>query len=387
MLRAQYSGSAAGCQAQHLTYEAQLEWKTTRVKRLASQLGLDSDAIVRDIIPSPSAFRYRNQVQMPVRYDAEKRQVRMGFYGFASHQMIETDSCHLQSEAMQDTLNRARDFLSNLGGKMASLVHHVIVRESKTTGDELVVFAVTQSNSRVRRALNEFEAPHVTSVCLTVQPKAVGPVWGRKLEILYGPGTLTETISGLSFSISPRSFLQVQTPVAQAMYKTVLAYADLKKDDIVLDAYSGIGTLTMLLAGQAGRAIGIEEVEASVEDARLNQAELGIDNAEFVAGRVETWLPGWVDDGGHADVVVCDPPRKGIDPTAISAVLEAKPRRMVYASCNPATLQRDLKLLIAGGYRVEAMQPLDMFPQTSHLELRCVDVPRGRKQGAYNYNV
>lgn len=369
-------GECGGCQVQHLTYDAQLSWKTSRIKRLASQLGLDADAIVRDIIASPKEFRYRNQVQMPVRFDQEKQEVRMGFYGFASHQMIETDSCHLQSEAMQDTLNRARRFLREAGGEVASLVHHVIVRESQTTSDQLVVFAVTQSSGRIRRALSAFQAPSVTSVCLTVQPKVVGPVWGRKLETLYGPGTLTESIAGMSFAISPRSFLQIQTPIAQAMYETVLAYADLKQDDAVLDAYCGIGTLTMLLAKHAGRAIGVEEVEASVEDARLNQAQFGVDNAEFVAGRVETWLPSWVQEGGHADVVVFDPPRKGIDPAAIAAVLEAAPRRVVYASCNPATLQRDLKLLIAGGYRVEAMQPLDMFPQTAHVEC-CTLLVRG----------
>ncbi|GEO27534.1 23S rRNA (uracil-C(5))-methyltransferase RlmCD [Alicyclobacillus acidoterrestris] len=361
-------GACGGCQAQHLRYDAQLTWKENRVKRVAQQLGLDADAIVRDIVPSPDAFRYRNQVQMPMRFDADKKQVRMGYYGFASHQMIETDSCHLQSEAMQDTLNRARVFLTDRGADLAGLVHHVIVRESQTTGEQLVVFVVRHSRGHVRRALAEFEAPHVTSVCLTAQPKAVGPVWGRKLETLYGPGTLKETIAGLSFAVSPRSFLQIQAPVAEKMYQTVVDYADLRSTDVVIDAYCGIGTLTLLLAGRAGQAIGVEEVEASVEDAQINGEDLGVDNAEFHVGRVEDWLPKWVEDGNRADVVVFDPPRKGIDAAAIQAVLKTGPRRIVYASCNPATLQRDLKLFLAGGYRVEVMQPLDMFPQTAHLE-------------------
>jgi 23S rRNA (uracil1939-C5)-methyltransferase len=299
----------------------------------------------------------------------------MGFFGAQSHRMIETDSCHLQSEAMQKTLVAACAFLTKLGSALAIKVHHVIVRESAMNGEQLVVFASHANSAELKRALIRFKAADVTTVGLTVQPKIGGPVWGRTVEILRGTGMLQERIGGILFRVSPRSFLQVQTPLAEQMYATVRDYAALTPEDTVIDAYCGIGTMTLMLAQTARHAIGVEEVAAAVADARANQADNSIQNAEFVAGSVETWLPKWVADGNRADVAVFDPPRKGIDPAALAAVAEVAPRRIVYASCNPATLQRDLKYLMEHGYAVEAMQPLDMFPQTSHVEC-CVSLIR-----------
>ncbi|WAH36448.1 23S rRNA (uracil(1939)-C(5))-methyltransferase RlmD [Alicyclobacillus dauci] len=361
-------GECGGCQVQHLTYEGQLEWKTSRIARVAKQVGLDADKVVRPIIGSDEPFRYRNQVQMPFRYNSDEKSVEMGFYGAATHDLIPTDSCHLQSETMQETLNEARKFLEGVGPDIASLVHHVIVRESAANGEQVVVFAVFRKPEALRAALKTFDAPRAVTTAVTVQPKLGGPVWGRTVETMKGSGTLIEEISGIPFRVSPRSFLQVQTGMAERMYETVREYAALKSDDTVIDAYCGIGTMTLMLAKESGRAVGIEEIASAVSDARVNRDDNGIENAEFIAGRVEEWMPKWVEDGGHADVVVFDPPRKGIDAAALSAVIEAKPRRIVYASCNPATLQRDLKGLLAGGYKVEAMQPFDMFPQTSHVE-------------------
>jgi 23S rRNA (uracil1939-C5)-methyltransferase len=306
-------------------------------------------------------------VQMPFRRN-EDGTVDMGFYGAQTHDMVPTDSCHLLSEAMQHTLNEARRFLETAGESVASAVHHVIVRESASTDEQLVVFAVLAMSNGLRDALGAFDAPRVTTICVTVQPKIGGPVWGPRVEVIKGSGMFDERIGDINFHVSPRSFLQVQTGLAHKMYKTVIEFADLMSEDTVVDAYCGIGTMTLMLAKRAGHAIGVEEISVAVADARLNADENRISNAEFVAGKVEEWLPKWVEGGGWADVIVFDPPRKGIDPAAISSVIEADVPRIVYASCNPATLQRDLKLLIAGGYEVVQMQPFDMFPQTSHVE-------------------
>lgn len=361
-------GKCGGCQVQHVDYPSQLEWKTDRMKRVAFNLGLDTDAVVKDIIPSDTPWRYRNQVQIPVAFDEESGTVDMGFFGLQSHEMVPTDSCHLQTEAMQQTLDKARKFLTSLGEKKASKVHHLIVRESNTTNDQLIVFAVTEDDDDLMQSLRRFHAPQVKSVALTIQPRVGGPVWGKQVTLLKGAEVMEDSVSQLKFRLSARSFQQVNPHVAEHLYKTVLEYAQLSEGDAVMDAYSGIGTMTLMLAAHAKRVVGIEDVEMSVEDARANAERNGMDNVKFHRGRVERWLPHFVASGGKIDVAVFDPPRKGIDAAAIDAVTKAAPERIVYASCNPATLQRDLQRFIAAGYRVEAMQPLDMFPQTSHVE-------------------
>lgn len=360
-------GECGGCQVQHLSYDGQLQWKESRIQRVATNLGLDM-AVVKSIIPSDEPFRYRNQVQIPVQFGEASGTLDMGFYGMQSHDIVPTDSCHLQSESMQLTLDKARKFLTSLGAEKASSVHHMIVRESAVEGQQMVVFAVSRSDDDLQAALRRFHAPNVVSVAMTVQPKVGGPVWGRTTQVLKGSEAMLERIGGVEFRVSPRSFLQVNPSVAERLYETVLSYADLSAEDTVIDAYCGIGTLTLMMAKAAKQAIGIEEVDASVEDARHNADVNGIQNAEFLVRRVEHWLPRFAASGDTVDVVVFDPPRKGVDPAAIQSVIDAKPQRIVYASCNPATLQRDLKLLIAGGYQVKAMQPFDMFPQTAHVE-------------------
>lgn len=362
-------GACGGCQVQHLDYVSQLEWKADRIKRVAFNLGLDVDSVVKDMIPSEKPWRYRNQVQIPVAFGEESGTVDMGFFGLQSHDIVPTDSCHLQTEAMQVTFDKARKFLTSLGEDKASKVHHLILRASATTGDQVVVFTVSEEDEELAQSLRRFHAPQVATVALTVQPRVGGPVWGKQVTVLKGADMLEDSIGGLQFQSSPRSFQQVNAEVANHLYTTVLDFAQLTEKEVVLDAYCGIGTLTLLLAAKAKRVVGVEDVEASVEDARLNAERNGVGNIKFQKGRVERWLPHFVASGGKIDVAVFDPPRKGIDAPAIDSVVKAKPRRIIYASCNPATLQRDLQRFIAAGYRVEAMQPLDMFPQTSHVEV------------------
>lgn len=361
-------GECGGCQVQHMTYDAQLAWKEGRIRHIASTLGEDVETFVKPIVPSLRPFRYRNQVQIPVRFNDTEERVEMGFYGPASHDMVPTDSCHLQSEAMQATLDKARRFLTSLGGDMAKLVHHVIVRESEADGEQLVVFAVVKDDEDIRRTFSRFHANRVKTVALTAQPRIGGPVWGRKVEVLKGIGALTEELIGARFRVSPRSFLQVQTDIANRLYETVVEYAEIGEDDTVVDAYCGIGTMTLLLAGVAKRVVGIEEISAAVEDAKVNAKANRVDNVKFHTGRVETWLPQWMASGARPDVIVFDPPRKGIDKAALQATVEAKIPRVVYASCNPSTMKRDLQAFLENGYEIRAMQPMDMFPQTSHVE-------------------
>lgn len=322
---------------------------------------------MRPIIGSTREFRYRNQVQMPVRYNEDESRVEMGFFGHGTHDMVPTDSCHLLSEPMQETLDRARKFLTSLGRDTAAAVHHVIVRESQANGEQLVVFAAIHNDESLRRALARFHAKQVKTVAFTEQDRVDGPVWGHKVDVLKGDGQLMEEIGGIQFRVSPRSFLQVQTDMASRLYDIVLDYAQIRPEDTVVDAYCGIGTMTLMLAQGAKRAIGIEEIASAVDDAKANAVRNRVTNAEFHRGRVEAWLPQWVQSGARPSTIVFDPPRKGIDGPALRAAIQAKIPRIVYASCNPATLRRDLQILLTNGYEIAAIQPMDMFPQTLSL--------------------
>jgi len=355
-----------GCQVQHMAYAAQAAWKEARIRRMAERLGLDA-SIVRPIEISRTPYRYRNQVQMPVRWNAAAQRVEMGFFALGSHDMAVTETCLLVPEEMDDVLRRARWFLTSLGST-AQFVHHVIVRQSRVTGEMAVVFAVAVDDPRVKRYVGRFHAPQVAQVAVTVQPRAHGPVWGNAVEVFKGQTRLEEIMCGLRVRWSPRSFLQVQTDMAERMYEHVVRAADVRETDVVIDAYCGIGAMTLLLAERAARAVGVEEVEDAITDARANAKLNRLRNTEFVVDRVERWLPRFVEEGKRADVLVFDPPRKGVDRAAIEAAAEANVERLVYVSCNPATLERDLRLLMTRGFYVADIQPFDMFPQTSHVE-------------------
>ncbi|GMA57982.1 23S rRNA m(5)U-1939 methyltransferase [Alicyclobacillus sacchari] len=367
-------GECGGCQVQHMRYEAQTAWKEGRIRRIAERLGLDADKVVRPIIGSDTPFRYRNQVQMPVRYNANEKRFEMGFFAPETHSMAVTDSCHLISEAMQGTLVRACRFLTSIG-QAAVDVHHIVLRESATSGEQMIVFCTAHDADDVAKSLARFHAPSVKTVAITVQPRPTGPIWGRAVDVRKGDGYLIERMGSWRFRVSPRSFLQVQTDMANRMYRTVLQQAQVSPEDVVIDAYCGIGTLTLLLAENARRAIGVEEIGQAIEDAKENARLNRIESAEFHVARVEQWLPKWIQSGGKVDVIVFDPPRKGIDRAALDAAIAAQVQRMVYVSCNPATLQRDLATLLEAGYHVEEMQPFDMFPQTEHVEC-CVSLVR-----------
>ncbi|GLV14680.1 23S rRNA (uracil-C(5))-methyltransferase RlmCD [Alicyclobacillus hesperidum] len=360
-------GECGGCQVQHMLYEAQTIWKEGRIRRIAERLGLDADAVVRPIIGSHTPFRYRNQVQMPVRYNADEKRVEMGFFAAETHAMAVTDSCHLISETMQSTLVRACRFLTSIGPAAAD-VHHIVLRESATHAEQMIVFCTANGDDEFARTLARFHAPSVKTVAITVQPRPTGPIWGRTVNVQKGDGYLMERMGGRRFRVSPRSFLQVQTGMADRMYQVVLQQAQVSSEDVVIDAYCGIGTLTLLLASHARRVVGVEEIAQAIEDARENAELNRIENAEFHGARVEEWLPKWIESGGQPDVIVFDPPRKGIDRAALDAAIAAHIPRIVYVSCNPATLQRDLAILLDAGYRVKEMQPFDMFPQTEHVE-------------------
>lgn len=375
--------ACGGCQLQHVHYSEQLLHKERRIAWALRSLPQDELPVIRPILGMETPLRYRNQVQIPIRWSSNHR-VEIGFYSSGSHDLVVTDNCHLESLAMETTARRLADWLTSIGPKVAGEVHHLIVRESFTTKDQMAIFAVKKIQNefveQLQSLINPYSVNHalapLVSVGYTVQPFLDGVVWGHETKIVAGPPQLTETLHGVEYLISPRSFFQVNTSQATRLYDAVVDMAALTPRDRILDAYCGTGSISLLLASKgASSVVGIESIQAAIDDAKANSSHNHIGNATFLVGEVEIVLPQLVREGKKFDVAVLDPPRKGVHPDALQAVLDTKPSRIVYVSCNPATLGRDIGAIVSAGYRATQVQPVDMFPQTSHVEC-CVSLVR-----------
>ncbi len=378
-----------GCQMQHIDYQHQLAHKRQVVVDALSRIGHLSDVEVLPTIGMSHPWRYRNQVQVPISFDPAARGYTSGFFAAGSHQRIATDVCFLISEALESTLKATVAVLTQarraagLGRDLDLGVHHLILRESRTTGQQMVIMALSANPVADFDGIfrDVAQLPNVDTVAYTVQPRVSGPMWGPTVEVVHGKGQLTENVLGLEYLISPRSFFQTNTEQVGALYLEAMKRADIKPDDTVLDAYCGAGSLSLLFAQRCEGVVGIDNVTPAIKDARRNAAHNGITNAEFRVGLVEQELPKLLADaveGRRVDLVVLDPPRKGCHADVLRALASPSgPRRIVYVSCNPATLARDLRVLVDAGYEPGPIQPFDMFPQTSHVECclrldRCV---------------
>lgn len=372
-----------GCQLQHVDYPAQLLHKQAMVRFALRHLPQAQAVDVRATLGMAHPYRYRNQIQVPVQFDATEHRMLFGFYASASHRIVETSVCQLEPMEMEESVRAVVARLEN--SALAPFVKHVIVRRSHTDGQQMIVLSVRHSFRQSGVSIPDLLCGlrHVVSIAVTIHHAgnnnrlhgdATGSVWGDETIVLWGATHLHERLADLDFLISPRSFFQVNTAQAANLCAQVIEMAQVGPNDSVLDAYCGAGTLSLPLAhrmaaaGGHGRVMGIERVEAAILDARVNATHNGIDNAVYEVGLVEDVLPQMIKQGNSFDVVVLDPPRKGCHPSVLAAVLRSKPKRIVYISCNHVTLGRDLHVLVAGGYMVDVAQPIDMFPQTGHVE-------------------
>lgn len=250
-------------------------------------------------------------------------------------------------------------------------LRHVMVRYGIATGEMMVVFVTRtadfpQKQQVIEQIIARF--PHVRSIVQNVNSKKTNVIFGDETTVLWGEEYIYDTIGDIKFAISARSFYQVNPAQTKVLYDKALEYAELQGEETVIDAYCGIGTISLFLAQKAGRVYGVEIVPEAIEDAKRNAALNGINNVEFAVGEAETVIPNWYKEGIIADTLVVDPPRKGCDEALLDTILKMKPNRVVYVSCNPGTLARDLRILEDGGYVTEEVQPVDMFPHTSHVE-------------------
>lgn len=364
-----------GCQLQHLSYEGQLQQKQKQVRDVMDRIAKLPEVPVHPVKGMQDPWRYRNKSQIP--FSERNGEVVAGFYRSRSHHIVDTDVCIIQSEEADELMaTLKREMLIHGVDAYNERTHrgmlrHLVVRKGQTTNEIMVVLVTSKKKFPQRDAIVEVikrVLPEVTSIMQNVNSEKTNVIFGNETICLYGKSVIIDTIGDIQFEISARSFYQVNPTQTEVLYRQALEYAGLSGNETVIDAYCGIGTISLFLAQQANEVYGVEIVPQAIEDAKRNAELNGITNAFFKAGASEDVIPKWYEQGKRFDVLVVDPPRKGCDEKLLQTILKYKPKRVVYVSCNPGTLARDLRILEDGGYRAKEVQPVDMFPQSSHVE-------------------
>ena len=373
------SKKCGSCQYQGVPYKEQLAAKQKRMKKLLGKF-----ANVKPIIGMDDPFYYRNKVHAV--FDRDKKgNIICGTYEAKTHKVVPIEECMIEDKISQEIIRTIRDMLKSFRIKTYDedtgygLLRHVLVRRGFSTDEIMVVLVIGSpifpSKNNFVKALRK-KYPQITTVVLNVNDKKTSMVLGERDIVIYGKGYIRDMLCGCTFSISQQSFYQVNPQQTWELYSKALEYADLHGEETVWDLYCGIGTISLFLAQKAKFVRGVEIVPAAIEDARRNARLNGIKNAEFYVGKAEEVLPDYYADyaarhpgeNARADVIVVDPPRKGCDEILLDTIVEMQPDRVVYVSCDSATLARDLKYLCQRGYQVEKVCPVDMFPMTVHVE-------------------
>ena len=374
-----------GCQVQALSYEKQLEFKQEKVRGNLIRIGGFSegevDAKMLPVIGMEHPFRYRNKAQFPVGQDKDGNLVT-GFYAARTHSIIPVEDCLLGVEENAPILEAVKEWMISNGitaydeasGK--GLLRHVLIRFGFKTKEIMVCLII---NGRTLPAQNDLisrleKMEGMTSISININTKNTNVILGEVTECIWGQAYITDYLGDVAYHISPQSFYQVNPVQTEKLYKTALEYADLTGEEYVWDLYCGIGTISLFLAQKAKKVYGVEIVPQAIEDAKNNAKLNGMNNAEFFVGKAEEVLPEFYENlkEGDAmltpDVIVVDPPRKGCDSACLDTMLKMQPKRIVYVSCDSATLARDLRILCDGGYELEKIRAVDQFPHTGHIE-------------------
>jgi 23S rRNA (uracil1939-C5)-methyltransferase len=369
-----YFGQCGGCRLQHLAYPAQLAFKEKQVRDCLERLGGLGDFELRPILPAPEPYGYRNKMEFTIGHAPPA----IGLHVFERYDVVlDIERCLLQSETMNGLLDEFRRQVRERALSVwdprteQGLLRFVMMREARNTGEAMVnVVAAAPDVETLTPVAESLRAriPATTSVVLNVNAKKASVAVGSEEHLLLGREHITESLGGVAFQVSANSFFQTNTRQAERLFSVVEAACELDGSQTLLDLYSGTGAISLLLARRARVVYGIELAAAAVADAIRNARANGIDNCTFLAGEVRHVLPELMAQGVRADVVVADPPRAGFHPKALSALATLAPARIVYVSCNPSTLARDVGDLVRQGYRLEWVQPVDMFPQTPHIE-------------------
>ena len=367
-----------GCQLQHLSYEAQLHAKRAQVADALIHIGKLPQIPVMETLRAEEPWNYRNKMQFPIGRNSGK--IVIGCFAQGSHRIINTENCHIQRAENNNLANAAREIAEQLHIPVYNedthkgVLRHIVGRVGRSNDLMAIIVTATKQLPRAKdfvRMMRE-RLPNLVSVHQNIQTYRNNVIMGRDTQLLWGRPTIIDSLGRLNFHISPRSFFQVNTRQAERLYEQALSYADLHGTETVIDAYCGTGTITLFLAQKARKVYGIEIVQPAILDARKNARDNNVKNAEFIVGDATSVMPALYEQGIRPDVVVVDPPRAGCTENVLRTFANMKPQRIVYVSCNPATLARDLAILKELGYLAQEVQPVDLFPQTSHVENVCL---------------
>lgn len=368
----------------HLNYEQQLLFKQKQVENVMSKIAKMPEVDILPTIPMENPVGYRNKAQIPVRRIDGR--LATGFYKKNSHELVEIEDYYIQDPAIDEAIKRVRDILQRFQvrgyneAKNEGQIRHIIIRRGHYSHEMMVVLVTRKEKffkgKEIASIIHE-ELPEVVSVIQNINEEKTNVILGDKEKVLYGRSYIEDQLLGKTYRISSKSFYQVNTEQTEKLYQTAIEFAALQKEDTVIDAYSGIGTIGLSLADKVKEVYGMELVPEAIEDAQFNALTNKIENAHYEVGKAETVMKKWQDKGIKPSVIVVDPPRKGLDARFIASAIDMEPAKLVYISCNPATFARDAKLFAESGYEVKKVQPVDLFPQTHHVELVALLAPKG----------
>ena len=374
----EYYSDCGGCQLMHMNYKAQLQYKKNRVISELKRAAVNIDhVLIKDTIGMKQPFNYRNKTTFSV--SSKNGEIIIGPYEEGSYNTVDINSCLLQSHEADKVVSLFKELMEKYEIKTydkktgKGTIRNIVIRRNKENQLMLIIVTTTEKFSNRENLVNDLKdnIKEIKSIVQNINKRETNLVMGHKNITLYGPGTIEDSIGGLKFSISPETFFQVNPEQTEILYQTAINYANLKKNDICFDIYCGIGTISLMAAQYAKKVYGVEIVEQSIINAKENAVINNINNAEFYAGKAEEILPKLYKRNITADVVIVDPPRKGCEKEVIDTINNMQAERVVYVSCNPSTLARDIKLLERGGYKLTKVQPIDQFPWTVHTECIC----------------
>ena len=371
-----------GCQLQHCSYERQLTYKQEKIANCLSRIGGFAEIPMEPILGMEEPFYYRNKAQFPVGKNKDG-EIVTGFYAGRTHDIIDTSHCAIQAKGNEEILLRVKEYMKECKVEPydevthSGLVRHILTRVGFTTGEVMVCLIVNGTSIPKPEVLVEKlqDIKGMTSISININKEKTNRILGERCKTLWGKDYIEDYIGDIKYQISPLSFYQVNPVQTTRLYQTALEYAGLSGDEIVWDFYCGIGTISLFLAQKAKQVYGVEIVPQAIEDAKQNAKINHISNAEFFVGAAEEVLPKKYEESNGtmaADVIVVDPPRKGCDGTLLDTILKMSPKKIVYVSCDPATLARDLKVLCEKDYKLERVRGCDMFSQSFHVETVCL---------------
>lgn len=368
-----------GCNLMHMTYKGQLNFKQMMVESTLKKIGGISDFTIQPIVGDlQNAMYYRNKVQVPVAYINNK--TLCGFYKRETHHIIPLEECYIQPTESTKLVKFVKNVCQECGVKgiaykeETGTLKHILVRKNHIQSEYMVVLVVNKrefaTEEKIKLIVKKItlKFPNVVSIIANINPKIGNTILGDECITLYGKNYIIDTLCDLQFMIGPKSFYQVNHDMCEKLYQSAIKIANLKTNDIIIDAYCGIGTIGLIAAKKVAKVYGVEIIDEAIINAKNNAKINNITNANFVCEKAEIQIVKWMQEAIKPNVIFVDPPRKGLEFTLIDTIVKMKINKVIYISCDPATLARDLKVFIDNGYRLEYVKPFDLFPQTNHVE-------------------